>query len=110
MIVKTGDTIGNQHISLVQKAVKEHLDDLENDTRDQIIRELDQIKMEIEQVKASADLEMEILRNQLEDQSSVSQNQNSRLRDEITRSETFHILSRKPISRIKTTLGTSFSR
>jgi DNA-directed RNA polymerase subunit beta' len=108
VIVKTGDTIGNQHISLVQKAVKEHLDGLENDTRDQIIRELDLIKMEIEQVKASADLEMESLRNQLEDQSSVSQNQNSRLRDEIEDLKPFTFLSESRYRELKQRWGQVF--
>ncbi|HZK60865.1 MAG TPA: hypothetical protein VFC41_02235, partial [Anaerovoracaceae bacterium] len=108
VIVKTGDTIGNQHISLVQKAVKEHLDGLENDTRDQIIRELDLIKMEIEQVKASADLEMENLRNQLEDQSSVSQNQNSRLRDEIEDLKPFTFLSESRYRELKQRWGQVF--
>ncbi len=108
VIVKAGDTIGNQHISLVQKAVKEHLDGLENATRDQIIRELEHIKMEIEQVKASADLEMESLRNQLEDQSSVSQNQNSRLRDEIEDLKPFTFLSESRYRELKQRWGQVF--
>ena len=81
VIVKAGETISNQHIGMVQKAVKEHLEELENQTRDQIVREIEMIKMEIDQVKAQADLEMESLRNNLEDQSTVSQNQNSRQRE-----------------------------
>ena len=51
-------------LGMVQKAVKEHLEEIENQTRDQIVREIEMIKMEIDQVKAQADLEMESLRNQ----------------------------------------------
>jgi DNA-directed RNA polymerase subunit beta' len=108
VIVKGGETITNQHIGLVQKAVKEHLDELENESRDQIVREIDRIKMEIEQVKASADLEMESLRNQLEDQSSVSQNQNSRLRDELQDLKPFTFLSESRFRELKQRWGQVF--
>lgn len=108
VIVKSGETIGNQHIGLVQKAVKEHLDELENESRDQIVREIDRIKMEIEQVKASADLEMEALRNQLEDQSSVSQDQNSRMRDELQDLKPFTFLSESRYRELKQRWGQVF--
>jgi DNA-directed RNA polymerase subunit beta' len=108
VIVKAGETVGNQHIGMVQKAVKEHLDELENETRDQIIRELERIKMEIEQIRAQADLEMESLRNQLEDQSSVSQNQNSRLRDELQDLKPFTFLSESRYRELKQRWGQVF--
>ena len=108
LVVKTGDTISNNHISVVQKAVKEHLDQLENETRDQIIRELEQIKMEIEQVRAQADLEMESLRNQLEDQSNISQNQNSRMRDELQDLKPFTFLSESRYRELKQRWGQVF--
>ncbi|PKN85653.1 MAG: DNA-directed RNA polymerase subunit beta', partial [Chloroflexi bacterium HGW-Chloroflexi-8] len=108
VIVKSGETIGNQHIGLVQKAVKEHLDELENESRDQIVREIERIKMEIEQVKASADLEMESLRNQLEDQSSVSQDQNSRMRDELQDLKPFTFLSESRFRELKQRWGQVF--
>lgn len=107
-IVKAGETIANQHISLVQKAVKEHLDELENETRDQIVREIERIKMEIEEVKASADLEMESLRNQLEDQSSVSQDQNAHLRDELQDLTPFTFLSESRFRELKQRWGQVF--
>ncbi len=107
-IVKAGETIANQHISLVQKAVKEHLDELENETRDQIVREIDRIKMEIEEIKASADTEMETLRNQLEDQSTVSQDQNSRLRDELQDLKPFTFLSESRFRELKQRWGQVF--
>jgi len=107
-IVKAGETIANTHISLVQKAVKEHLDELENEARDQIVREIDRIKMEIEEIKAFADTEMETLRNQLEDQSSVSQDQNSRLRDELQDLKPFTFLSESRFRELKQRWGQVF--
>jgi len=108
VIVKGGETISNQHIGMVQKAVKEHLEELENQTRDQIVREIEMIKMEIDQVKAQADLEMESLRNNLEDQSTVSQNQNSRLRDELQDLKPFTFLSETRYRELKQRWGQVF--
>jgi DNA-directed RNA polymerase subunit beta' len=108
VIVKAGETISNQHIGMVQKAVKEHLEELENQTRDQIVRDIEMIKMEIEHVKAQADLEMESLRNNLEDQTTVSQNQNSRLRDELQDLKPFTFLSETRYRELKQRWGQVF--
>ncbi len=108
VIVKSGETISNSHIGNVQQAVKEHLEELENQTRDQISREIEVIKLEIEQVKAQADLEMESLRNNLEDQSVVSQNQNSRLRDELQDLKPFTFLSETRYRELKQRWGQVF--
>ncbi len=108
VIVKAGETISNQHIGMVQKAVKEHLEGLENQTRDQIVREIEMIKMDIDQVKAQADLEMESLRNNLEDQSTVSQNQNSRMRDELQDLKPFTFLSETRYRELKQRWGQVF--
>jgi len=82
-IVEEGDTISNQHLSKVQRVVKERLEELEVDLKDQRQRELEHINLEIERLRAEADLSMEDLRNQLEDQSSAVRDENSRLRDEL---------------------------
>jgi len=108
VIVKAGETISNNHIGIVQKAVKEHLEELENQTRDQIIRDIEVIKMDIDQIKAEADLEMESLRNNLEDQSNVSQNQNSRLRDELQDLKPFTFLSETRYRELKQRWGQVF--
>lgn len=83
VIVKTGDTISSQHLSVVQNYIKERLEELENELKDQKQRELEHIRMEIEQVRAQADLEMEEQRNLLDDQSTQVRDENARLRDEL---------------------------
>jgi len=108
VIVKAGETIANSHLGIVQKAVKEHLEELENQTRDQIVRDIEVIKMDIDQIKAEADLEMESLRNNLEDQSNVSQNQNSRLRDELQDLKPFTFLSETRYRELKQRWGQVF--
>ncbi len=83
VIVEAGVTITNQHLSEVQKVVKERLEELESELKDQKQRELEHVRLEIERKRAEADLEMEDLRNQLDDQSTAVRDENSHLRDEI---------------------------
>jgi DNA-directed RNA polymerase subunit beta' len=83
VIVESGETIGNQHLSSVQRVVKERLEELEGELKDQKQRELELTKMDIERVRAQADLEMENLRLQLDDQASSVRDENARMRDEL---------------------------
>ena len=78
-----GDTISNAHLSNVQKIVKERLEELESELKDQKQREVEHIRLELERERAEADLTMEDLRNQLDDQSVVVRDENARLRDEL---------------------------
>lgn len=82
-IVASGETITNQQLGKVQKIVQDRLDEIENELKDQKQRELEHIRMEIEQIRASADHNMELLRNELEDQSAIVRDENSKLRDEL---------------------------
>ena len=83
VIVDAGETIATQHVAKVQQVVKERLEGLESELKDQKQHELDQIRMETETVRARADLEMESLRQNLDDQTSVARDENSRMRDEL---------------------------
>ena len=57
----------------INKLVKERLEEIETELKDQKERDLEQVKMLIETIRAEADLQMNDLRNQLEDQSVESQ-------------------------------------
>jgi DNA-directed RNA polymerase subunit beta' len=107
-IVEVGKPIAQQHISLIQRAVKERLDELENETRERLQRDIEQITMEISRVRAEAEEAMEALRNQLEDQSSASQNQNSRVRDELQELRPFTFLSESRYRELKSRWGQVF--
>ncbi|HNT53826.1 MAG TPA: DNA-directed RNA polymerase subunit beta' [Anaerolineaceae bacterium] len=107
-IVGAGEAITAQHITRVQQIVKERLNQLESEFRDEFARELEQIKMGIMEVRAQADEEMETLRNQLEDQSSVSQNQNSHFRDELQELRPFTFLSESRYRELKSRWGQVF--
>jgi DNA-directed RNA polymerase subunit beta' len=83
VIVNAGETITTQHITAVQSIVKQRLEDLESELKDQKQRDLEHIRMDVEKVRATADLEMEQLRMQLDDQSDAVRDENARLRDEL---------------------------
>jgi DNA-directed RNA polymerase subunit beta' len=83
VVVKDTETIANKHLSRIQKIVKDQLEDLESELKDQKLRELEQNKVEIDSVRAKAELEMEGLRNQLDDQASAARDESTRLRDEL---------------------------
>jgi DNA-directed RNA polymerase subunit beta' len=108
MIADIGDTVNSKHISSVQKAVKESLEEIESEFKKELQRDLEQIKMSIETVKAEADEVMETLRNSLEDSSSVSQDQNSHLRDELQELHPFTFLTESRYRELKSRWGQVF--
>ncbi|MFN2196826.1 MAG: DNA-directed RNA polymerase subunit beta' [Anaerolineales bacterium] len=83
VISEAGETINNQHIGRVQQYVKENLEEVEADLREQKQREAEQIKMDIEEVRATAEQQMNELRNALEDQAFSNRGEFTRLRDEL---------------------------
>jgi DNA-directed RNA polymerase subunit beta' len=108
LIADAGETVTSKHISSVQKAVKESLEEIENSFKSDLKRDLEQIKMSIEQIKAEADETMEGLRNELEDQSSESQDQNARLRDELQELHPFTFLTESRYRELKSRWGQVF--
>lgn len=107
-IVETGTPITMQHVSRIQRVVKERLDEMEKQTRESLQRDVEQIGMEINRVRAEAEEAMEALRNQLEDQSTVSQGQNSRVRDELQELRPFTFLSESRYRELKSRWGQVF--
>ena len=108
LIAEAGDTVTSKHISSVQKAVKESLEEIESSFKSGLKRDLEQITMSIEQIKAEADESMESLRNELEDQSSVSQDQNAHLRDELQELHPFTFLTETRYRELKSRWGQVF--
>ncbi len=107
-IVAAGTVIAASHLSKVQKNVKERLESLENELKDQKAREIEHIKLEVEEIKAEAADAMEGLRNQLEDQSSVSQGQNTRMSEELMELRPFTFLSETRYRELKSRWGQVF--
>ncbi|MGB9521509.1 MAG: DNA-directed RNA polymerase subunit beta', partial [Anaerolineales bacterium] len=83
VIVEGGETIANSHVAKVQSVVKQRLEELESELKEQKQIELDRIKAEIDRKRAEAEMSMEGLRGQLEDQAGVTRDENARQRDEL---------------------------
>ena len=107
-ILDANDKVGNKHISQVQKIVQKKLESLENELKDRRTQELEALKMQGGTIKAEADLQMEGLRSQLEDQTSASVNQSSRQRDELMELRPFTFISESRYRELKQRWGQVF--
>jgi len=107
-ILDANDKVANKHIGQVQKIVQKKLEVLESELKDQKTRELDMYKTEAARVKAEADTQMEALRSELENQSSASANQSSRMRDELLELRPFTFISEVRYRELKQRWGQVF--
>ncbi len=107
-IADKGDVITANSISSVQKAVKERLDEIDSEFRDQLQRDIESLKLDLDKIKAEADLNMENLRNQLDDQSTETADQNSHLRDELQELRPFTFVSEQRYRELKQRWGQVF--
>ena len=107
-ILDAGDKVAARHLTQVQKIVQKTLEVVENEIKDQCARELEDLKMEAGRIKADADLKMEALRSQLEDQTIASSDQSSRLRDELLELRPFTFLSEVRYRELKQRWGQVF--
>ncbi len=107
-ILDANDKVGNKHIVQVQKIVQKKLESLENELKDQRAREIEDLKQESGKVKAEADLQMEGLRSELENQTSASVNQSSRQRDELMELRPFTFVSESRYRELKQRWGQVF--
>ena len=107
-IIDANDKVANKHISQVQKIVQKKLESLENELKDRRAQELEDLKMEGGKIKAEADMQMEALRSQLEDQTSASVNQSSRQRDELMELRPFTFISESRYRELKQRWGQVF--
>jgi len=107
-ILDAGDKVATKHISQVQKNVKSKLESLENELKDQRAKEIEDLKMDVGRVKADAEMQMEALRSQLEEQTSASSNQSSRQRDELLELRPFTFISEIRYRELKQRWGQVF--
>ena len=107
-IVEVGDEVTSKHLSQVQTIVKEMIEDLESDLKEQRDRELEHITLKKEEIKAASELKMEELRNALVDQAEESQTESARLRDELYELEPFTFLSEARFRDLKSRWGQVF--
>ena len=107
-IVDAGMEVVSAHLSEVQKIVKEMIEDLESDLKEQRESELESVQLDKEKIKAESELKMEELRGTLEDQAEESQTESARLRDELYELEPFTFLSEARYRELKSRWGQVF--
>jgi DNA-directed RNA polymerase subunit beta' len=107
-ILDAGDKIASKHITHVQKSVQKKLESLENELKDKKQREQEDMKTQSTTIRAQAEQDMEALRGELENQSSASSNQTSRLRDELLELRPFTFLSEIRYRELKQRWGQVF--
>ena len=107
-IIDANDKVSSKHITLIQKAVQKKMESLENELKDKKLREVESLKTQAGAIKAQADLDMEALRSELENQTSASSNQSSRLRDELLELRPFTFISEIRYRELKQRWGQVF--
>ncbi len=108
VIVEAGEEVTSSHLGDVQTIVKHMIEELESDLKEEREKELEHIKLEVEQIRADADLKMEQLRNELEDQAEETETESTRLREELYELEPFTFLSEARYRDLKSRWGQAF--
>ena len=83
VIVPAGETIENKHLSQVQEIVKQRLEEVESELKDQHQREIEHVHLDIARLRAETEQEIATLRNEMEDKAAASRNEYNRLREEL---------------------------
>ncbi len=108
VVVEAGEKVTGQNLVRLQQVVKEKLEDLEGQLKDQKARELEHLKMDVERIRAEADMTMEGLRNQLEEQSGTVRDENESLRDELIDLRPLTFMGETRFRELKTRWGQVF--
>jgi DNA-directed RNA polymerase subunit beta' len=107
-LVEAEEEITSKHLSKVQKIVKEHMEGLEKELKNERAQKLDAIKSELEKIKAESDLEIQAIHNEMNDYDAASKSENAKLRDELFELQPFTFLSEARYRELKSRWGNVF--
>jgi DNA-directed RNA polymerase subunit beta' len=108
VLVEANEEVSTKHINRVQKIVKDRMEDLEKDLRNERQIKLEELKLQKETIRAEAETVMEGIRAQLEDQEAVTKTENAKLRDELYELQPFTFLSEARYRELKSRWGQVF--
>ncbi len=108
VVAEAGEVIGNQHIGRVQQFVKERLDDLERQVRDERQRELEHIQVEIDNLRTELENQTQETYAQQEDAMAKARNEFIRLRDELLDLRPLTFLSESQYRELRSRWGQVF--
>lgn len=83
VIVEAGETVENQHLGSVQQVVKERLEEIERDLKDQRQRELEHVKLDMARLRAETEQKLVEVQDDLEGEIASSRAEYRRMRDEL---------------------------
>jgi DNA-directed RNA polymerase subunit beta' len=107
-IAAKGDTISNNHITLVQKSVKKKLDEIEAGIKEKTNIEIERIKMGVEEAKAETDLAIAALRDEVDEEAQEAREQLVKDRDELLAIHQMMFLGETRYRDLKTKWGQVF--
>jgi DNA-directed RNA polymerase subunit beta' len=108
LVAEKGETIGKDHIKRVQKAVKQHLEEVEAGLKERRDRELEQVKMQEEEIKAEADLALIAARDTTDEERMAAREQLIRDREELIGIQQMMFLGESRFRELKTKWGQVF--
>jgi DNA-directed RNA polymerase subunit beta' len=108
LVAEKGETIGKDHIKRVQKAVKQHLEEVEAGLKERRDRELEQVKMQEEEIKAEADLALIAARDTTDEARMAAREQLLRDSEELLGIDQMMFLGESRFRELKTNWGQVF--
>jgi DNA-directed RNA polymerase subunit beta' len=108
VIVEAGEEITNQHISLVQKVVKQRLNEIEDEFKQDLNRDLASLDMAIDQARAESDLKIQGFNNDMEDHKDEAHGKTAQMREELYELRPFTFLSESRYRELKSRWGQVF--
>ncbi len=107
-IVEPGQEVTAKHVSEVQDLVRGRMEMLEKDLKTEKSERLEKLGIKRDEIKAEADLTMEGLRHQLDDEEDLTKTENARKRDELFELEPFTFMSESRYRDLKSRWGNVF--
>ncbi len=110
LIAEKGETIGNQHVTRVQKAVKERLDEIESQLKEAHNNKLAELDQQVEIVKAEADQKVSELRNSIDEEGVSAREDMIKDRDELSTIQQMMFLGESRYREAQSKMGSGLSR
>ena len=107
-IVEPGQEVTSKYVADVQDLVRERMEMLEKDLKAERSERLEKIAMKREEIKAEADMAMENLRNQLVDDTDVTNTENAKKREELEDLEPFTFMAESRYRELRSRWGNVF--
>lgn len=107
-IVDAGARITAEHLSRVQEIVREHLEAIEAQVQEERDQKLQAIDSMIQRIRAEAEAQMEELRRQLDEKTTLVQDEKVRLREELMDLRVLTFLSEPRYRELKSRWGNVF--